>query len=51
MWGAEGAGPLLDWLEVSQRHVLDGPAAGTDLTAIIRGEAEAFIQRMKEQQG
>ena len=32
VWGAEGAGPLLDWLEVSQRHVLDGPAAGTDLT-------------------
>lgn len=26
-------------------------AAGTDLTAIIRGEAEAFIQRMKEQRG
>ncbi|HRO31507.1 GTPase [Citricoccus sp.] len=32
VWGAEGAGPLLDWLEVNQRHVLDGPAAGTDLT-------------------
>jgi GTP-binding protein EngB required for normal cell division len=32
VWGAEGSGPLLDWLEVNQRHVLDGPAAGTEIT-------------------
>lgn len=30
VWGAEGSGPLLDWLEVDQRHLLDGPPAGAD---------------------
>lgn len=32
VWGAEGAGPLLDWLEVGRRHVLDGPAAGAEVS-------------------
>lgn len=30
VWGAEGSGPLLDWLEVSQRHQLEGVAPGVD---------------------
>ncbi|WP_413543240.1 GTPase [Citricoccus nitrophenolicus] len=30
VWGAEGSGPLLDWLEVDQRHHLQGPLAGAD---------------------
>lgn len=30
VWGAEGAGPLLDWLEVDQRHEVEGPPAGAD---------------------
>ncbi|WP_313818471.1 GTPase [Citricoccus sp.] len=30
VWGAEGSEPLLDWLEVSHRHQLDGPAAGAE---------------------
>ncbi|MEV4902188.1 GTPase [Citricoccus sp. NPDC055426] len=30
VWGAEGAGPLLDWLEVDQRHEVAGPPAGAD---------------------
>ncbi|NUL43617.1 ABC transporter [Cellulosimicrobium funkei] len=30
VWGADGSEPLLDWLEVSQRHQLDGPAAGIE---------------------
>ncbi|MGM7670013.1 GTPase [Microbacterium sp. A93] len=30
VWGAEGAGSLLDWLEVDQRHHMEGPPAGTD---------------------
>ncbi|GAB2892894.1 GTPase [Neomicrococcus lactis] len=29
IWGSEGAGPLLDWLDVAERHVLDDPAVGT----------------------
>ncbi|QCU78377.1 ABC transporter [Citricoccus sp. SGAir0253] len=32
VWGAEGSGPLLDWLGVDRRHLLDGPAAGAELT-------------------
>lgn len=32
VWGVEGAGPLLDWLEVGRRHVLDGPAAGAEVS-------------------
>lgn len=30
VWGADGSESLLDWLEVSRRHQLDGPAAGTE---------------------
>ncbi|XKH54555.1 dynamin family protein [Citricoccus nitrophenolicus] len=30
VWGADGSEPLLDWLEVSHRHQLDGPAAGVE---------------------
>ncbi|GAA1118838.1 GTPase [Citricoccus alkalitolerans] len=30
VWGADGSEPLLDWLEVSHRHQLDGPAAGAE---------------------
>ncbi|MDI3330492.1 MAG: 50S ribosome-binding GTPase [Micrococcus sp.] len=41
VWGAEGAGPLLDWLEVNQRHVLDGPAAGTEVTTWWGGRRES----------
>jgi GTP-binding protein EngB required for normal cell division len=41
VWGAEGAGPLLDWLEVNQRHVLDGPAAGTAVTTWWGGRRES----------
>jgi GTP-binding protein EngB required for normal cell division len=28
VWGAEGSGALLDWLEVAQRHELEQPLAG-----------------------
>lgn len=41
VWGAEGAGPLLDWLQVNQRHVLDGPAAGTEVTTWWGGHRES----------
>ncbi|GII88338.1 hypothetical protein Ssi03_63280 [Sphaerisporangium siamense] len=27
MWGAEGAGPLLDWLDIPRRHVVDDTSA------------------------
>lgn len=30
VWGAEGSGPLLDWLQVGQRHQLEGVAPGVD---------------------
>ncbi|MFC0247259.1 GTPase [Citricoccus parietis] len=30
VWGADGSEALLDWLEVSHRHQLDGRAAGTE---------------------
>jgi GTP-binding protein EngB required for normal cell division len=29
VWGAAGSDPLLDWLEVTTRHRLDGPVPGT----------------------
>ncbi len=30
VWGADGSEALLDWLEVTHRHQLHGPAAGTE---------------------
>lgn len=40
VWGAEGSGPLLDWLQVSQRHQLEGAAPGVD-----PGSAWGTVQR------
>src|SRR6185312_10372512 len=39
VWGGEGAGPLLDWLEIPRRHLVepgsDTNAAGTNLDGLV----------------
>ncbi|MCO1658579.1 GTPase [Pseudonocardia humida] len=34
VWGGEGAGPLLDWLEIPRRHLVE-PAVGTNLDGLV----------------
>ncbi len=45
VWGAEGAGPLLDWLEVAQRHRLGSPEDGPSSAGGITGTLGRLLGR------